>query len=158
MSTIALIACCKSKDTTLEFQEAGNLYTGQLFRAQLAYARQRLPDEGIYILSAKYGLVGLKQIIRPYEQTLNKMNMAERLVWAWDLDRAFSIHCPEAKTVWMLAGQAYRENLAELLEKRGIEVLRPHPAGLGYAHQVQWYREHVEVADGRGSYSNGEHA
>ena len=144
MKTIALIACCKSKDWSVDIQPAENIYTGQLFRAQLAYARRHLPDEQIYVLSALYGLIALDHVIEPYEQTLNKMNMAERLNWAWDVERAWGLHCPEATTVWMMAGQAYRENLVELLARRGGDVVRPHPAGLGYVQQVRWYTQQVQ--------------
>lgn len=151
MRTIAMIACCKEKlyapgDGSAAVSE---MYTGQLFKVQLAYARQSLPDTQIYILSAKYGLVGLGQLIESYEQTLNKMNMGQRLTWAWGVDEALAIHCPEVKTVWMMAGQAYRENLVELLERKGIEVLRPHPASLGYGQQVQWYMKQVEGKETR---------
>lgn len=145
MTAIALIACCKSKDWSLEPKTPDKLYTGQLFQAQLAYARQRLPDEQIYILSAKYGLVGLSQPIHPYEQTLNGMDSAERFAWAWEVDASLRYHCSEAKTVWMMAGKKYQEYLAERLGKRDIEILRPHPAAYGYGQQVSWYQQQVEA-------------
>lgn len=145
MSTIALIACCKSKDFSLDAQPARKVYTGQLFRAQLAYACQRLPDGQIYILSAKYGLLALDELILPYEQTLNRMDAAERYAWAWDVDVTFKYRCPEAKMVWMMAGKKYREYLVKRLEERGIEIVRPHPAGLGYGQQVKWYQQQVNT-------------
>lgn len=140
MSRIALIACCKNKDWSSGFQEAQTLYTGQLFRAQLAYARQRLPAESIYILSAKYGFVGLEQIVHPYEQTLNQMSLAERGQWANRVVRALKAHIPDVSEVWLMAGQSYRVPLVKLLEHSGIRVLRPHPPRLGYGQQVQWYQ------------------
>lgn len=145
MRQIALIACCKEKlyAPGEGSAAAGELYIGQLFRAQLAYARHRLPDEQIYILSAKYGLVGVGQQIQSYEQTLNKMNMAQRLTWAWDVERALGRLCPSATIVWMMAGQVYRENLVELLAQRGVVVVQPHPAGFGYGQQVQWYNREL---------------
>lgn len=147
MSTIALIACCKSKDFSLDAQPAEKIYTGQLFRAQLAYARQRLPDEQIFILSAEYGLIALAHVIKPYERILSRMTHAQRVIWAGGVFRSFSIYCPDAKTVWMMAGRVYREHLVEWFDRGvvGIDVLQPHPAGLGYAQQVKWYQEQVNA-------------
>ena len=79
MQTIVLISCVKSKlDVPAR---AAELYTSTLFRLNLAYARQLQPD-AIYILSAKYGLLELDQVIEPYEKTLNKMDEYDKRVWA----------------------------------------------------------------------------
>jgi hypothetical protein len=49
---------------------ADRLYTGNYHRACLAWARSVAPAPSIFILSAKYGLVGLDQVIEPYEPGL----------------------------------------------------------------------------------------
>lgn len=57
------------------------MYISPLFKKNLAYA-QRLKPSNIFILSAKYGLVGLDDVIEPYDLTLNKMSSNEVRSWA----------------------------------------------------------------------------
>ena len=79
MKKIVLISCVKSK---LKYPaKAKDLYTSTLFQSNLQYAYQLKPD-AIYILSAKYGLLDLDQIIAPYEMTLNTMTEAEKKGWS----------------------------------------------------------------------------
>lgn len=79
MKKIVLISCVKKK---LPYRaKAKDLYTSTLFRANLEYARRLTPD-AIYILSAKYGLVGLEDEIDVYDLTLNKMAESQKRVWA----------------------------------------------------------------------------
>jgi len=53
---------------------AATLYTGRHFGACLAYARSVLecPSRSIFILSAKYGLVGLHDMLDPYDLTMRE--------------------------------------------------------------------------------------
>jgi hypothetical protein len=46
---------------------AGRLYTGPYHRACLAYARRCVPEGRIFILSAKHGLLGLADVVAPYD-------------------------------------------------------------------------------------------
>lgn len=77
---VALIACSQSKRDVAQAIPAGELYTGQLLRASVAYA-ERLADEYL-ILSAKYGLLAPDACILPYDQALNTMTRIERRRWA----------------------------------------------------------------------------
>jgi hypothetical protein len=73
MKKIVLISCVKMK---LSYRsKAKDLYTSTLFRSNLEYTRRLTPD-AIYILSAKYGLVGLEDEIDTYNLTLNKMTVS----------------------------------------------------------------------------------
>jgi len=65
-----LISCVSKKlDRKAKARE---LYVSPLFRLNLKYALSLRPDK-IFILSAKYGLIGLNDEIEPYDITLNKM-------------------------------------------------------------------------------------
>ena len=64
---IVFLSCTKTKRNVT--CKARDMYTSDLFVKSLAYAESLHPDK-IYILSAKYGLLRLDQIIDPYEQTL----------------------------------------------------------------------------------------
>lgn len=67
MKKIVLISCGSSKLN--KKAQAQHLYTGNVFRMTLQYAKALNPDE-IFIVSAKYGLVELTTELEPYDLTL----------------------------------------------------------------------------------------
>jgi len=109
MRTIYLISCVKRK---LSYPaKARDLYTSTLFKLSLKYALQRNPD-AIYILSAKYGLVDLEQVISPYELTLNTMKEAERRTWAKKVVLALDRKTNLRQDLFIvIAGNNYRKYL-----------------------------------------------
>jgi len=109
MRIIYLISCVKSK---LSYPaKARDLYTGTLFTLSLKYALQQEPD-AIYILSAKYGLVDLDQVISPYELTLNTMKEAEKRTWAKKIVNALNKKANLQQDHFVLiAGNNYRKYL-----------------------------------------------
>lgn len=70
------ISCVKSKRKTKA--KARDMYISPLFRYSLKYALSLTSENKIYILSAKYGLLKLDEVINPYELTLNTMNESEK--------------------------------------------------------------------------------
>ena len=66
------ISCVKSKRKTKA--KARDMYISPLFRYSLKYALSLTSENKIYILSAKYGLLKLDEVIDPYELTLNTMS------------------------------------------------------------------------------------
>lgn len=143
MNDFALIACCKSKLETAVHVPADKLYTGQLFQAQLAYARQALalPDSRIFVLSANYYLLGIKWPALPYEKTLNEMSEIERRLWAETVSGdLYKRRLGPSGRVHMMAGKHYRQSLSGLLHNLGFSVEVPHPQCLDYGQQVSWYR------------------
>ncbi len=139
MKHIVLISCVKSK---LSFPApAEKLYTSSLFKFSLAYARQLAPD-AIYILSAKYGLVPLDQQLEPYEQTLNKMNSAERLAWGQKVLSQLALVCrPSEDRFTILAGRAYYDTLTPSLPKHELPLL-----GLGQGKRLQFLKQRIIAA------------
>jgi len=113
--TIILISCSKRKRN---FPcEARLLYdASSLFNKSLAYA-QTLSSE-IYVLSAKYGLVGLDECIARYDETLN--GKSSKILAAWGERTAAQIaeRYDVSKTEFViLAGKNYYTPL---------EVYLPH--------------------------------
>jgi hypothetical protein len=109
MRKIVLISCVSKK---LPFKApAQNLYISPLFKKNIAYAQRLKPDD-IYILSAKYGLVELDQVIEPYDLTLNNMGAGEIKAWASRVVRQLSA-CADLQQdhFIFLAGQKYRKYL-----------------------------------------------
>ena len=76
---IVLISCVSKKLSRKS--KARDLYISTLFKKNLQYAIMLHPDQ-IFILSAKYGLVGLDDEIEPYDLTLNTMSAQENREWA----------------------------------------------------------------------------
>ncbi len=127
---IILISCVSKKLTYGE--KARSLYTSTLFKYNLKYAESLEPDH-IFILSAKYGLLTLDQIIEPYEQTLNNMTASDVRTWANKVLEQIQLSCNIDDTEFtFLAGQKYRMYLAPHLNKVKIPL-----EGLRIGEQLQ---------------------
>lgn len=77
MSGLIVLLSCGKKKQNRECP-ASEMYTSSLFRKSLQLARRLTDDRHIYILSAKYGLLPLRERIRPYEMCLNTFTERER--------------------------------------------------------------------------------
>jgi hypothetical protein len=77
MRRIVLISCVSTKDKTKITAKAKNLYKGSLFLNSLAYGQSLKPDK-IFILSAKYHLLGLETEINHYDVTLSYVTPEKR--------------------------------------------------------------------------------
>ncbi len=130
MKKIVLISCVKSK---LNYPaKAKDLYTSTLFKSNLQYAYQLKPD-AIYILSAKYGLLDLEQMIDPYEMTLNKMSEAEKKIWSRKVLNALQQKADLKSDLFViLAGMNYRKHLLPELTHYEIPL-----DGLSFGRQLQ---------------------
>lgn len=133
MRHIILIACCKRK--AKEKLPASKLYQGDLFCKSLAYAKGIHPAS-IYILSAKYGLVGLEDEIEPYDTTLNSMPVSKRREWSSGvLGQLSQIADLQHDRFTILAGKRYREELIPHLSYVDIPL-----EGLGIGKQLRWLK------------------
>lgn len=141
-----LIGCCKKKVLYPPGYKvsAARLYQGLLFRVQLDYARDvwRVPDRDIFVLSARYGLVGLWQPIEWYEEMLPASRRA-RIPWAECVCAQAVERFGVREELFILAGARYRDPLTTMLEQSsmGFAVSHPVPAGMGYGQQVKWFRQ-----------------
>jgi len=121
---------------------ARDLYISDWFRKASVYAA-RVADEW-YILSAKYGLVAPDTVIKPYDETLNRMPAAARRSWAErvlpDLRRVLQ----PGDHVVILAGVKYRENLVNPMQKMGCRVEIPME-GLGIGKQLSWLKQQLSL-------------
>jgi hypothetical protein len=68
--TLVIISCGGAKAD--HPAPAFRLYTGAYFKATARYALSRTQPENIRILSAKYGLIKLLDVIEPYDLRLGK--------------------------------------------------------------------------------------
>lgn len=133
---VVCLSCVKSKKgSTCRAEE---MYVSALFSKMLAYAKSLHPKK-IYILSAKYGLLNLDDVIEPYELTLKNLTVRERESWAAKVLKKMRKDV-DLKTdqFIFLAGMPYRENLLPHIENYAVPM-----EGLSFGLQLQWLDEHV---------------
>lgn len=131
--TIYFVSCVGKKESRAF--PAKDLYQSTWFKkARMFVESKKAPW---FILSAKYGLISPNKIIKPYDQTLNSMVIAERRDWADKVIAQMLISAPAMKKAVILAGKRYYEFLATELQKRTIEVTIPMK-NLGIGKQLQW--------------------
>jgi hypothetical protein len=120
MKTAVLISCAAQK---LPYKAtAQDLYTSPPFKKSLHYARSLKPDH-IFILSAKYGLLRLDQVIEPYDVTLNDMPAAEIRRWSWHvLDQLRALIDLHNDRVIFLAGGKYRKYLVPAISTYAVPM------------------------------------
>jgi hypothetical protein len=131
MKQIVLISCVSKK---LENKsKAKDLYVSPLFKKNLKYATSLKPDY-IFILSAKYGLVGLNEEIEPYDLTLNKMRSNEIKEWAKTvLNQLKKLTDLKIDEFIFLAGNNYRKYLLPDITNYKVPM-----EGLPIGKQLQW--------------------
>ncbi len=131
MKRIVLISCVSQK---LNHQaKAKDLYVSALFRKSLKYAFTLNPDK-IFILSAKYHLLSLDQVVEPYDLTLRQMRLNEVKAWAniviKELRKEVSLDSDE---VIFLAGEKYRRFLIPEIKSYKVPM-----EGLGIGKQLRF--------------------
>lgn len=130
---IVFLSCVKSK--CAHRCEAERMYTSELFKKSLQYAKSLQPHK-IYILSAKHGVLELNDIISPYEMTLNAMTEKERKMWAYRVVK----QC-EAKGIdfsekaLFLCGNNYRKYVMQKFSNAEAPLSQ-----LGIGKQLQFYK------------------
>lgn len=140
MTDIYLTSCVgKKRDRAMP---ARDLYASNWFYKAREYVERR---SGVwYILSAKLGLVAPDQVIEPYEQTLNRMPIAERRAWAQrvreQMDAQLQSGPGRGDRCIVLAGTRYREFLMDYLNGR-FKVEIPM-SRLAIGKQLQWLTNH----------------
>ena len=135
MTRIALVSCTATK--LPRAAPARDLYCGNWFRLARAWA-ETFADYW-YILSAQHGLVEPDRVIAPYDAALTRQSMEERATWAVRVAADLLRTTEPADEIIVLAGEAYREPLALLLELQGFVVYTPL-VGLGIGQQMAWLK------------------
>ena len=134
---IVLISCVSEKLKSKS--KAKDLYQSTLFKKSLKYA-ESLKADHIYILSAKYGLVGLEDEIEPYDKTLNKMPVNEKKEWAKNvLAQLKEVVDLKNDNFIFLAGMNYRKYLVPEIINYKIPM-----EGLPIGKQLQWLTKNTE--------------
>ena len=133
---IVLISCVKRKLT--HPAKAKDMYISNLFKKLFAYAQLLNPDL-MFILSAKYGLLKLDEVIEPYELTLNNMRIKDRKEWSNNVLKKLKKHTDlENDNFVFLAGERYREFILPYIKHYEIPL-----QGLGFGPQLSWLKKRL---------------
>ena len=136
-SELYLVSCVNKKAPTP--RKAKNLYISPWFGKAKTYVESR--NQRWFILSANYGLVYPNSKINPYDKSMNSMPMKERMKWAEDVSSKLRLHITDIDTIYILAGQRYREFLVpKLLEYDDVNIRIPMK-GLRIGEQLRWLNE-----------------
>lgn len=115
------------------------MYISDLFKKSLNYAKQLKPQK-IYILSAKYGVLELDDVIDPYEQTLNDMKEPEKKKWAsMCLEQLKAKGTDFDEQTTFLCGNNYRKYLINHFQNPNVPLI-----GLGIGQQLSFYKKILE--------------
>ena len=134
---IALIGCVKSKQK--RSCKAVDMYISPLFRKSLDYAKKTCSN--IYILSAKYGLLHMDDIISPYNETLNQKTEHEKKIWAAKVHQQMQKEGISTKDkIMFLAGKNYYKYL-KIVYTNSINPLD----GLTMGKRLKWLKESEET-------------
>lgn len=131
-----LISCASKKLSRKS--KAMDLYISPLFKLNLKYAKTLRPH-GIFILSAKHGLLDLDKKIEPYDQTLNDMYASEIKSWADMVLSQIKQKADVKKDCFIfLAGENYRKYLIPQLSFYEVPL-----EGLVIGKQLQYLKGKV---------------
>ena len=136
-SELYLVSCVNKKAPTPS--KAKDLYISPWFGKAKMYVEST--GRRWFILSAKYGLVEPNREIDPYDRSLNSMPIAERREWGEDVSNELRLHMTGIDTIYILAGQRYREFLVpKLRDYDDVNVVVPME-GLRIGEQLRWLDE-----------------
>lgn len=133
MSRICLVACASSK--LPHSAPAGQIYTSALFEKSRSWANKFCDDW--YVLSAKHGLLDPKQVIEPYNLTLNGAGVEVIKQWSASVLSSLLQKTTPSDCLIFLAGNNYRKFLQPSLKYRGYSIEIPLE-GLRIGEQLQW--------------------
>ena len=136
---IVLISCVAMKNN--HPCAAREMYISPLFRGAYAYAKNILRADKVFILSAKYGLIGEDELIEPYNETLNTKSDHEIRIWADNVYAKLQQQTDVTRDEFVfLAGERYRKYLVAKLANVEVPL-----QGLGIGKQLAFYKEKNNV-------------
>jgi hypothetical protein len=137
MTRIFLISCTSKK--LKHSAKARDMYSASpRFRYMLEYAELLRPDK-IFILSAKYGLLSLDEIIEPYNITLNMMTQKEIMGWSKHVLNSLERISDLKKDEFVfLAGNNYRKYIVSHLSIYKIPMEH-----VGLFYQSAWLKREI---------------
>lgn len=130
MRRLFLISCVSKKGPAAA--PAFELYQSPLFIKAYTFASSQ-PNDGIYILSARHGLIRSDEVVEPYDETLNRKPVAAIKSWADKvIDQLQIVADLKRDKFTLLAGLRYRKFLVSHISMYEIPL-----EGLSIGKQLQ---------------------
>lgn len=135
-NSIILISCVKLK--SLEACNAEHMYVSPLYKKMMTVAKQTQPKQ-IFILSAKYGLLNLEDVIEPYELELKRLKASERRIWAAEVIDSLNSQTNLKEDFFVfLAGKTYRQYITPSLANYSVPM-----RGVALGNQLKWLGDRI---------------
>lgn len=132
---IGFISCVSKKKTYKA--KAKELYISDLFKKSLMYSLKHY--DKTYILSAKYGLLEIDDIIEPYNLTLNKFTEIQKKRWSYNVLKKIDKVINPNDIIYWHCGLNYRKYIS--IKLKNIQHIPL--VGLGIGKQLQWYKNRL---------------
>jgi cytoplasmic iron level regulating protein YaaA (DUF328/UPF0246 family) len=137
MQKVAIISCVSKKKKGS--YPAKELYDSPLFKYAYKYAKKEC--DKIFIISAKYGLIGENDIISDYDLSVKQMKKRQKMIWADTVNKQIQAKITEPVVLQIHAGREYTEYLLYPLSGRyPIELILD---GYMIGQRLQWYKKEV---------------
>ena len=133
MKTVVLIPCAKEKVKHGNKVKAEELYISIYFKLALTYAKKLTPDH-IFILSDKYYLLELTDLVKAYEKKLvNKKQWSQAV-----MDQLIKKGCDlETDEFVFLTGKSYYEYMDKIVNKK-LPL-----KGLRIGESLKWMKDRI---------------
>lgn len=130
-----------------EPRPAEDLYISAYFQKMRRYVRATCDDWRI--TSALYGLVQPREVIAPYNLTLNDMSRSEQRLWAEKVMAQIQASFADTRSTVLEVhgGRGYTRDLVSLLNSAGYHVVVPTPA-VSIGERMHWYDRHTPPLSG----------
>ena len=126
---IVFIGCGKKKKNYK--CKAMDMYIGNYFTTCLEFARKLVSDRNIFILSAKYGVIHLNDIIIPYEKTLKNMNKHDCEEWNKKIYKQLrNSGINKEEKVIAICGKKYRQALLNYFDHVHVPTFMNNGIGI----------------------------
>lgn len=135
---VVFIGCGKKKNIVT--CEAYKMYQGNYFSACLQYAKTLTSEDNIFILSAKYGVLHLHDIITPYNITLNEATQEQYKEWTQKVLRQLNgLNINSDTEITFLCGKNYYKELLPYFKKVNLPL--EQYSGMGY--QISFMKKQI---------------
>lgn len=135
---LIITSCSKSKKETSAI--ASEFYTGQFFRSIKKFAINNSFD--FKILSAKYGLVSMNDLIEPYDIKLRIKSNIKSI--QSKISESFSEIIQKYDKIIFIMGKVYLSVFEKFLSNKNISYFVDH-RGIGGFNQIGFILEHLSV-------------
>ncbi len=132
---VAFISCVKDK--LQGKHKAKDLYVSTFFKKSINYCLTKY--DKVCILSAKYGLLELDDVIENYDMTLNNFSKDEKIKWSNMVHKQMKEVVNKNDELYFYVGNNYREHLLPLLSNKCEVPLE----GKGIGQQLQYFKNNT---------------